>query len=96
MQFALILLLLFATGCWLTELVDAKKKKKKKKKRTPSLDNNETCANNTDNKGFNDAKASANANFSFDSDNDYNSAIANLSFKNKDDSSNNNVAISDD
>jgi len=41
-QFALILLLLFATGCRSAELVDAKKKKKKKKRRWPGLEDDET------------------------------------------------------
>jgi hypothetical protein len=89
------LLFLFATRYRPTELVDAKKKKKKRQ--TPGLDNDKTCANNIDDEGFDDAKASANINFSFDSDNNHNSAIANLSSENDNSSfNNNNVAISDD
>jgi hypothetical protein len=87
-QFALILLLLFATGCRPTELVDVKKKR-----RTPSFNNNETYANSVNDKGFNNAKAGANADFSFDDDHD--SAVADLDSENDNNSSNNNVAISD-
>jgi hypothetical protein len=98
-QFLLILLLLFATGCRPTELVDAKKKKKKKKKkkmRTPGLDDDETCANEMDDKGFDDVKASADADFGFDSDNYHDNAVANFGFKNNDDGFDNDIAISDD
>jgi len=63
--------------------------------RTPCFNDNKTCANDTDDKGFNNTKASANADFGFDSNNDYNSAIANLSSENNNNSSNNNIAISD-
>ena len=53
-QFALILLLLFATGCRPAELVDAKKKR-----RTPGLDNDETCVDNVDDEDYDDAETSA-------------------------------------
>jgi hypothetical protein len=54
-QFALILLLLFATGCRPAELVDAKKKKR----RRPGFDNNETGADNVSDEGFDDDHDSA-------------------------------------
>jgi hypothetical protein len=98
-QFLLILLLLFATGCRPTELVDAKKKKKKKKKkkmRTPGLDDDETCANEMDDEGFDDVRAGADADFGFDSDNYHDNAVANFGFENNDDGFDNDIAISDD
>jgi len=85
-QFALILLLLFATGCRPAELVDAKKKR-----RTPGLDDDETCADDVD-EGFDDAEASADADFGFDDDHD--SAVADLDSGN-DDGCDDDVAISD-
>jgi hypothetical protein len=73
------------------ELVDAKKKKR----RTPGLDNNKAYANNADDEGFNNAKAGADADFGFDSNDNYDSAIANLSSENNNNSFNNNgIAIS--
>ena len=97
MQFALVLLLLFATGCRPAELVDAKKKKKKKKKRrTPGLTDDETCADDTDDEGFDDTEAGAEADFGFDSDDDYDSAVADLGSENDDDGSDDDVAMSDD
>jgi hypothetical protein len=92
-QFLLILLLLFATGYRLAKLVDAKKKKKKKM-RTPGLNDNETCINNTDDKGFNDIKANANAGFSFDSNNNHDSAVINLGSENNNNGFDNDIAIS--
>lgn len=94
MQFLLILLLLFATGYRLAKLVDAKKKKKKKM-RTPGLNDNETCVDDTDDEGFNDTKASANAGFSFDSNNNHDSAVANLGSENNNNGFDNDIAISD-
>jgi hypothetical protein len=90
MQFALILLLLFTTDYRPTELVNVKKKKR----RTPGLNNNETYTNNTDDKGFNDTEVNTNTNFSFNSNNNYNSTITNLSSKDGNNSSNNDVTIS--
>jgi hypothetical protein len=87
-QFALILLLLFAIGCRLAELVDAKKKKR----RRPGLNDYKAYANDVNDKGFEDAEVSANADFGFD---DHDSAIANLSSENDSNSSNNDIAISD-
>lgn len=94
MQFALILLLLFATGYRPAELVDAKKKKK----RTAGLDNNETCADDMNNQGFDDSEVGANADFGFDSDDDHDSTIADLGFEDGDDDNDGDdedVAISD-
>ena len=93
MQFALILLLLFATGCRPAELVDAKKKKKR---RTPGLDDDETCADDTDDEGFDDAEVGADADFGFDSDDDHDSAVADLGSDDGDDGSDDDVAMSDD
>ena len=73
MQFALILLLLFATGCRPAELVDAKRKKR----RTPGLDDDNTCADDVD-EGFDDAEVGGDADFGFDSDDDHDSAVADL------------------
>ena len=87
-QFALILLLLFATGCRPAELVDAKKKR-----RTPSFDDDETCADGVNDEGFDDAEAGADADFGFDDDHD--SAVADLDSENDDDGSDDDVAISD-
>jgi hypothetical protein len=86
-QFALILLLLFAIGCRPIELVDVKKKKR----RRPDLNNNKAYADNMNNGGFKDAEVGANADFSF---NDHDSTVANLGSENDSYSSNNNVAIS--
>jgi len=72
-QFALILLLLFATGCRPAELVDAKRKKR----RTPGLDDDNTCADDVD-EGFDDAEVGGDADFGFDSDDDHDSAVADL------------------
>ena len=91
MQFALTLLLLFATGCRLVELVDTKKKKRQ----APGLDDGETCANDMDDKGFDNTKAGANADFGFDNGNNHDSAIIDLGSENGDDSSDDNVIISD-
>ena len=88
MQFALILLLLFATGCRPAELVDVKKKKR----RRPDLDNNKAYANNMNDEGFKDAKVGANADYGFD---DQDSAVADLGSENDSYGSDNNVAISD-
>jgi hypothetical protein len=87
-QFTLILLLLFATGCRPTELVDVKKKKR----RRPGLNNSKTGANNVNDKGFNNAEVGTNTDFSFN--NNHDSAIADLGSKNNNNSSNNDVAIS--
>ncbi|PMD59341.1 uncharacterized protein K444DRAFT_630140 [Hyaloscypha bicolor E] len=92
-QFALILLLLFATGCRPMELVDAKKKKMRR--RTPGLDDDETCADDTDDEGFDDTEVGADADFGFDSDNDHDSAITDLGPEDDNDSSNDDVAMSD-
>lgn len=81
MQFALILLLLFATGCRPAELVDAKKKKR----RWPGLEDDET--------GADDAEVSAGADFGFDDDRD--SAVADLGSENDSDGSDDDVAMSD-
>lgn len=91
MQFALILLLLFTTGCRPAELVDAKKKKR----RTAGLNNNDTCADDMSNEEFNDAEA--NADFGFNSDDNHDSAVADLGCEDGNDnnnSSNEGVAIS--
>jgi hypothetical protein len=87
-QFALILLLLFAIRCRPAKLVDAKKKKR----RRPDLDDNKAYANNVNDKGFKDAEVGANADFGLD---DHDSAIANLGSENDSNSFNNNVIISD-
>ena len=84
-QFALILLLLFATGCRPAELVDAKKKKR----RRPGLDDDETGADDVNDKGFDDAEVGADADFGFGDDHD--SAVAGLGSENDDDD----VAMSD-
>lgn len=91
-QFALILLLLFATGCRPAELVDAKKKKKKR--RWPGLEDEETGDRDVDNNSFEDedAKVGANADFGFDN---HDSAIADLGSENDSNGSDNDVAISD-
>ncbi|KAH6661772.1 FluG domain-containing protein [Halenospora varia] len=87
-QFALILLLLFATGCRPAELVDAKKKKR----RRPDLDDHKAYADDVNDGGFKDAKVSANADFGFD---DHDSAVANLGSENDGNGSDDDVAISD-
>ncbi|KAH6696617.1 hypothetical protein BKA61DRAFT_622814 [Leptodontidium sp. MPI-SDFR-AT-0119] len=88
-QFALILLLLFATGCRPAELVDAKKKKKR---RRPDLDDDEAYANDMNDGGFEDAEFGADADFGFD---DHDSAVADLGFENDGDGSDDDVAMSD-
>ena len=85
MQFALILILLFATGCRPAELVHAKKKKR----RTPGLDDDNTCADGVD-EGFDDTEVGAGADFG-DGDDDHDSAVADLGSENDDDD----VAMSD-
>jgi hypothetical protein len=87
-QFALILLLLFATGCRPAELVDAKKKR-----RTPSLDDDETYADDVNDEGSDDAEVDADAEFGFDDDHD--SAVADLGSENGDDGFDGDVAMSD-
>ena len=74
-------------GCRPIELVNVKKKR-----RPSSLNNNETYVNNVNDKGFNNAKASANANFGFNDD--YDSAIIDLGSE-INNGSNDDVAISD-
>ncbi len=86
-QFALILLLLFATGCRPVELVDAKKKR-----RTPGPGDNKTCTNDVNDEGFDDTEASANTDFGFD--NDHDSAVTDLDSEN-DDGSDDDVTMSD-
>ena len=49
MQFALILLLLFATGCWPAELVDAKKRRQRL-----GIGDDRPSANNMNDEGFDD------------------------------------------
>jgi hypothetical protein len=93
MQFLLILLLLFATGCRPAELVDAKKKQRK---RTPGLNDNKTCTDTTDDEGFNDTEGGADTDFGFDSDNAHNSTVTDLGSEiGNNGSDNNNIAISD-
>jgi len=87
-QFALILLLLFATGCRPAELVDAKKKKR----RRPDLDDNEAYADDMNDGGFEDAEVRADADFGFD---DQDSAVADLGSENDSYGSDDNVAMSD-
>ncbi|KAH6708818.1 hypothetical protein BKA61DRAFT_579824 [Leptodontidium sp. MPI-SDFR-AT-0119] len=88
-SFALILLLLFATGCRPAELVDAKNKKKR---RWPSLEDDKTGDRNVDDNSFKDAKVGADTDFSFDN---YDSAVANLGSENNSNNSNDDVIISD-
>jgi hypothetical protein len=87
-QFALILLLLFATGCRPAELVDAKKKKR----RRPGLDDDETGADDVSDEGFDDAEVGADSNFGFDDDHD--SAVADLGSEIGDDDGDDDVAMS--
>jgi hypothetical protein len=82
-QFALILLLLFATGCRPAELVDGKKKR-----RRPGLDDNTDDVND---EGFDDAEVDADADFSFGDDHD--SAVADLDSENDNDGSGDDVAM---
>lgn len=89
-QFALILLLLFAIGCRPAELVDAKKKKKKR--RWPGLEDDETSDGNVNDTGFEDAEAGADADFGFD---DHDSAVADLGSENDGNGSNDDVAMTD-
>jgi hypothetical protein len=88
------MLFLFTTGCRPAELVDAKKKKKKKKekRRTPRLDNDETCADDVDDEGFDDAKVDDDADFGFDDDHDR--AVAALGSENNVDGSDDDAAMS--
>ena len=88
MQFALILLLLFATGCRPAELVDAKKKKR----RRPGLDDHEAYADDVNDGGFEDAEVGADADFGFD---DHDSAVADLGSENDGNGSDDDVALSD-
>jgi hypothetical protein len=88
-QFALILLLLFATGCRPAELVDAKKKKR----RRPDVDDDPTGADDVNDEDFDETEDGADADFGFDDDHD--SAIANLGSENNDSSSDDDVAMSD-
>jgi hypothetical protein len=92
-QFTLILLLLFITGCRLAKLIDTEKKKKK---RTLNLDDNETCINDIDNEGFNDIKTGINVDFGFNNDNNHDNVIINLGFKNGNNGFNDNIIISND
>lgn len=87
MQFALILLLLFATGCRPAELVDAKKKKR----RRPNLDDHEAYADDVNDRGFEDAKVGADADFGF---NDHDSAVADLESENDGNGSDDDVVMS--
>ena len=70
-QFALILLFLFVTGCRPAELVDAKKKK-----RTPCLDDDDTCVDDVSDEGFDEAEVGTDADFGFS--NDCDCAVAGL------------------
>ncbi|KAL5315971.1 hypothetical protein ACEPPN_016845 [Leptodophora sp. 'Broadleaf-Isolate-01'] len=88
-QFALILLLLFATGCRPAELVDAKKKKR----RRPDLDDDAAYADDVNDGGFEDAEVGADADFGFDDD--YDSAVADLGSENDSDGSDDDVDMSD-
>ncbi len=88
MQFALILLLLFATGCRPAELVDAKKKKR----RRLSLDDDETSAGDVNDEGSDDADVGADADFGFD---DHDSAVADLGSEHDDNGSDDDVAMND-
>ena len=88
-QFALILVLLFATGCRPAELVDAKKKKRR---RWPGLEDDETSDGNVNDTGFEDAEAGADADFGFD---DHDSAVADLGSENDGNDFNDDVAMSD-
>ena len=81
-QFALILLLLFSTGCRPAELVNAKKKKR----RTVGLDNDDTCADDMSDEDF----AEADADFGFDGDDDDDSAVADLDSENGNDNDDDN------
>lgn len=90
MQFLLILLLLFATGCRGAELVDAKKKKKKR--RWPGLEDDGTSAGDVDDNSFEDAEVGADADLGFD---DHDSAIADLGSENDGNGSDDDVAMSD-
>jgi hypothetical protein len=96
-QFALILLLLFATGCRPAELVDAKmrkkKKKKKKKRQTPGLDDH-TCVDDVD-EGFDDAEVGADTDFGFDGDDDHDSAVTDFGSKSSNEGSDDDAAMSD-
>jgi hypothetical protein len=87
-QFALILLLLFATGCRPAELVDAKKKKR----RRLSLDDDETSAGDVNDEGSDDADVGADADFGFD---DHDSAVADLGSEHDDNGSDDDVAMND-
>jgi hypothetical protein len=86
-QFALILLILFATGCRPAELVDAKKKK-----RTLGLDDDGTCADDVNDEGLEDAEVGADGDFGFD---DHDSAVTDLGSENDDNVSDDDVAMSD-
>ncbi|KAH7364055.1 hypothetical protein BKA65DRAFT_603155 [Rhexocercosporidium sp. MPI-PUGE-AT-0058] len=89
-QFALILLLLFATGCRPAELVDANKKKKMR--RWPGLEDDDICDGDVDDNGFEDAEVGADADFGFD---DHDSAVADLGSENDGNGSDDDVAMSD-
>ena len=89
MQFALILLLLFATGCRPAELVDAKKKKR----RRPDLDDDPTGADDVNDEGFDETEDGADADFGFDDDHD--SAVADLGSENNDSGPDDDVAMGD-
>ncbi|KAH7370272.1 hypothetical protein BKA65DRAFT_589640 [Rhexocercosporidium sp. MPI-PUGE-AT-0058] len=89
-QFALILLLLFATGCRPAELVDAKKKRR----RWPGLKDEESDDGDVDDNSFEDedAEVGADADFGFD---DHDSAIADLGSENNGNGSDDHVVMSD-
>lgn len=94
-QFPLILLILFATGCRPAELVDAKtkKNKKNKKQRWPGLEHDDAGAGQVKDGGFEDAEMSAEADLGFD--NDHDSAVADLGSENDGDGSDDDVNMSD-
>lgn len=89
-QFVLVLLLLFATGCWPAELIDAKKNKR----RRPGLDDHETGADDVIDESFDDTEVGADSDFGFD--NNHDSTVADLSSKidNDNNSDNDDIAMS--